>query len=109
MQGTDIFPTFVIQLKHKAMKKSFEQLEEEIRTALIGEYTGINETEEILTKICGQNVSWYDSAIDDGVDDDEFEDEYLLRDCFSTADDKITIRIYYGDCTLKICYVSVNY
>jgi hypothetical protein len=99
----------VIQLKHKAMKKTFKQLEQEIRKALVGKYAGETATEEILTKICGQKVSCYDSVIDDGVDDDDTEEEYVMRDCFSTADDKITIRIYYGDCTMEIGYVSVNY
>ena len=109
MQRWGEIPTFVIQLKHKAMKKTFEQLEREIRTEFIGgKYDGITATEEILTEICGQDVSFYDSVIDDGVDDDETEDDYIMRDCFSTADDKLTIRIYYGNCTMEIGYVSVN-
>lgn len=91
------------------MKKTFEQLEREIIKEFIGgKYDGITATEEILTEICGQNVSLYDSVIDDGVDDDETEDEYIMRDCFSTADDKITIRIYYGDVTEEITYVDVR-
>jgi hypothetical protein len=89
------------------MKKSFEQIEQEIIDKFIGSnYKGVTETKEILTKICGQDVSCYDSGIDDGIDDPE--DEYVMRDCFSTADNKITIRIYYGDHTKYIGYVSVN-
>lgn len=84
-------------------------LTEKIQTELIGSrFDSITETEEILTKLVGKNVSWYDSNIDDGVDDDETEDAYVMRDAFSTDDDKINIRIYYGDVTREITYVSVN-
>lgn len=84
-------------------------LAEKIQTELIGSrYGSTTEMEEILTQIVGENVSWYDSNIDDGVDDDETEDMYVMRDVFSTDDDKINIRIYYGDMTGEITYVSVN-
>ena len=84
-------------------------LAEKIQTELIGSrYDSTTEMEEILTQIVGENVSWYDSNIDDGVDDDETEDMYVMRDAFSTDDDKINIRIYYGDMTGEITYVSVN-
>jgi hypothetical protein len=84
-------------------------LAEKIQTELIGSHYGsTTEMEEILTQIVGENVSWYDSNIDDGVDDDETEDMYVMRDAFSTDDDKINIRIYYGDMTGEITYVSVN-
>ena len=84
-------------------------LTEKIQTELIGSrFDSITETEEILTQLVGKNVSWYDSNIDDGVDDDETEDTYIMRDAFSTNDDKIIIRIYYGNVTGEITYVSVN-
>ena len=84
-------------------------LAEKIQTELIGSrYDSATEMEEILTQIVGENVSWYDSNIDDGVDDDETEDMYVMRDAFSTDDHKINIRIYYGDMTGEITYVSVN-
>ena len=84
-------------------------LAEKIQTELIGSrYDSATEMEAILTQIVGENVSWYDSNIDDGVDDDETEDMYVMRDAFSTDDNKINIRIYYGDMTGEITYVSVN-
>lgn len=88
------------------MKKTFEQISREIRETFVNEiYDGVTYTEEILTEIVGKNVSMYDSKIDDGVDDDE--DNYVICDCFSTDDDSITIRIYYGDETRVIGCVDV--
>lgn len=88
------------------MKKTFEQISREIRETFVNEfYDGVTYTEEILTEIVGKNVSMYDSKIDDGVDDDE--DNYVMCDCFSTDDDSITIRIYYGDETRVIGCVDV--
>lgn len=83
-------------------------LTEKIQTELIGtEYDGVHPTEEILTKLVGRNVSWYDSNIDDGADDDETEDKYVMKSCFSTDNDDVIIRIYYGDVTREIGYVDV--
>lgn len=91
------------------MKKTFEQIEREIQQEFIGgRYDGETATEEILTNIIGQSVEWYDTYIDDGVDDDETEDMYIMKSCFSTKDDKISVRIYYGDVTEEITYVSVT-
>lgn len=88
------------------MNKTFEQISREIQETFVNEfYDGVTYTEEILTEIIGKNVSMYDSKIDDGVDDDE--DNYVMCDCFSTDDDSITIRIYYGDETRVIGCVDV--
>ena len=84
-------------------------LTEKIQTALIGsDYMGISETEELLSSIVGKNVSHYDTCIDDGADDDETEDSYVMRACFSTDNDDIIVRIYYGDVTEEIGYVDVS-
>ena len=84
-------------------------LAEKIQTALIGsDYMGISETEELLSSIVGKNVSHYDTCIDDGADDDETEDQYVMRACFSTDNDDIIVRIYYGDVTEEIGYVDVS-
>lgn len=89
------------------MKKTFEQISREIQETFVDEiYDGVTDTEEILTEIVGKNVSMYDSKIDDGADDDE-DDNYVMCDCFSTDDDSITIRIYYGDETRVIGCVDV--
>lgn len=84
-------------------------LTEKIQTALIGsDYMGISEAEKLLSSIIGRNVSHYDTCIDDGADDDETEDQYVMRACFSTDNDDIIVRIYYGDVTEEIGYVDVS-
>ena len=91
---------------HTDMKKKFEQIKREIQDALCGTlYEGETATEEILTRIVGREVEWYDSSIDDGADGD---DDYVIKDCYSTKDDKIIVRIYFGNCTREIGYVSVT-
>lgn len=91
------------------MKKTFEQIKQEIENEFIGgRYDGITATEEILTKIVGQSVEHYDTCIDDGADGDETEDVYVMKTCFTSKDDKIIVRIFYGDVTEEIGYVSVD-
>lgn len=80
-----------------------------IETEFIGgRYEGDEETEKVLSKLVGRPMKCYDTCIDDGVDEDETEDEYIMKSCFSTEDDKIIIRIYYGDVTKEIGYVSIQ-
>ena len=82
---------------------------EKIQTALIGaDFPGVAQTEDILSSIIGKPVAWYDTVIDDGADDDETEDQYVMRACFSTQGDDIIIRVYYGDVTEEIGYVDVS-
>lgn len=83
-------------------------LTEKIQTALIGaDFPGVQETEELLTKIIGLETVWYDTCIDDGADDDETEDQYVMRACFSTEHNEVIVRVYYGDVTEEIGYVDV--
>ena len=91
------------------MSKTLEQLRDEIQREFIGgRYDGITATEEILTEIIGQSVDHYDTYIDDGADGDETEDSYVMKACFSSKDDTIVVRIFYGDVTEEIGYVSVS-
>lgn len=84
-------------------------LTEKIQTSLIGAmFPGVEETEDILSDIIGRPVICYDVVIDDGADDDETEDQYVMRACFSTDNDDIQVRVYYGDVTEEIGYVDVN-
>lgn len=88
------------------MNKTFEQISREIQETFVDDiYYGVTDTEEILTEIIGKNVSMYDSKIADGADGD---DNYVMCDCFSTDDDSITIRVYYGDETRVIGCVDVS-
>ena len=88
------------------MKKTFEQIESEIRSELTNQpYWGDDETEQFLTDIIGKQVINYDTKYDDGCDDEE--DEYVMKACFSTKDNEYNIYIYYGDNTLLIGCVDV--
>jgi hypothetical protein len=83
-------------------------LTEKIQSEFIGaDYQGIEETESVLQRIIGKECKHYDSCIDDGVDEDETEDSYIMRACFSTEDGNIVVHIYYGDVTEEIGYVDV--
>ena len=83
-------------------------LTETIQTALIGaDYMGITDTEKLLSDIIGTNVHHYDTCIDDGADNDETEDQYVMKSCFATDKYDIIVRIYYGDVTEEIGYVDV--
>ena len=86
-----------------------EKLTTKVQTALIGaKYQGCSWGEEELTKLVGKPMNQYDDCIDDGVDDDETEDQYVRKACFATEDNGLTIRIYYGDVTMEIGYVDVS-
>lgn len=90
------------------MSKTFNQIKQEIEREFIGgRYNGISATEKILSNIVGQVVKHYDTCIDDGVDEDETEDTYVMRACFAN-ENNITIRIFYGDVTEEIGYVDVD-
>lgn len=90
------------------MNKTFDQIKQEIEREFIGgRYNGISATEKILSNIVGQVVKHYDTCIDDGVDEDETEDTYVMRACFAN-ENNITIRIFYGDVTEEIGYVDVD-
>ena len=51
---------------------------------------------------------WYDTVIDDGADDDETEDQYVMRACFESERGDVVVRVYYGDVTEEIGYVDVT-
>lgn len=83
-------------------------LTERIQTALIGgDYPGVDDLERELTALVGQEMVWYDTCIDDGADDDETEDQYVMRACFSSERGDVVVRVYYGDVTEEIGYVDV--
>lgn len=84
-------------------------LEERIQTELIGsKYMGVSTTCEILANIVGKSCWCCDSKIDDGADNDETEDSYVMKDCYEFEDSDIMVNIYYGDVSREIGYVEVN-
>jgi hypothetical protein len=79
-----------------------------LQTLLIGsEYVSIGGMENLLTHFVGEPIKYYDTQIDDGIDDD-VEDNLLMRDCFSSDDDSLIIRIYYGNNSKKIGCVNIS-
>lgn len=85
------------------------KLTDKIQTALIGaKNLGVDWLEDELSRIVGKPCVCYDSKIDDGADDDETEDTYVMKDCFEFKDSPITVRVYYGDVTREIGYVDVS-
>ena len=86
-----------------------EELTTKVQTSLIGaKNLGVEWLKGELSKIVGKPCECYDSKIDDGADDDETEDQYVMKDCFQFEDSPITIRVYYGDVTREIGYVDVS-
>jgi hypothetical protein len=70
-------------------------------------YAGPNETACELSALLGVDVQFCDSRIDDGADDDEPEDCYVMRATFDVAHGK-TVRVYYGDVTREIGYITIS-
>jgi len=84
-------------------------LKEEIQTAFIGsKFLWIEEITHRLTEIVGKQARCYDKYIDDGADDDETEDQYVMCLSFEFENSDLTVRIYYGDVTREIGYVEVT-
>ena len=95
--------------KNENSGSELERITNKVQGEFIGaKYGGCNWAEEELTKIVGRPITQYDVCIDDGADDDETEDQYVMRSCFSDESSRLTIRIYYGDVTREIGYVDVS-
>lgn len=88
------------------MDKNIKELVEE--TFIGANYNGDEETEKELSNLLGGKWRCYDTKIDDGVDDDETEDEYIMVSCFENEQGNVDILIYYGDVTDEITYVQVR-
>ena len=79
---------------------------------LIGELEGstfTSETEigEIISKYAGAPARCYDADIDNGCNDEE-EDNYVMYACYEIDGYNTIVRVYYGDVTGKIGYVTVD-
>lgn len=83
-------------------------LTEKIQNEFIGSrYNGASDACERLANIVKKPCNCYDSKIDDGADDDETEDCYVMKDCFEFQDSNLVVHIYYGDVTREVGYVDV--
>ena len=78
-------------------------LKERIETLFIsGEYKGAEQTARELAKIVGAKCRCYDSGIDDGVDDDESKDRYIIYSSFGFEGSPLVVKVVYGDVTHEI-------
>ena len=84
-------------------------LKEKIETTFIGsDWKGEEETAETLKEIVGLKCECYDTGIDDGVDDDESDDAYIMYASFRFENSPLVVRIVYGDVTEEIGDVEVR-
>ena len=75
-----------------------KELTSKIQTTFIGsDWRGEEETAEILNEIVGLKCECYDADIDDGVDDDESEDTYIMYASFRFENSPLVVCITYGD------------
>lgn len=65
-------------------------------------FSSDEEFAEKLTEKTGVKCRCYDSGIDDGIDDENCEDEYLIYSSFEFQSANLSLTIYYGDQTNKI-------
>lgn len=83
-------------------------MEKKIRDYFNGrEFTTEEDIEKELTELVGHKAHCYDTKIDDGVDDEDDEDEYVMLSAFEFDDINIIVRMYYGDVTNEITYITV--
>lgn len=71
-------------------------------------FTSEEQIEQELTELVGHRAHCYDTKIDDGVDEEDSEDEYVMLSAFEFDGSNIVARVYYGNNTGEIGYVSVN-
>lgn len=71
-------------------------------------FTTESDMEQLLSDITGMHVKLCDAKIDDGIDDEEDEDEYVMKSSFSIGDKNIYVDIYYGNVTGIIGYARVS-
>ena len=92
------------------MEKDFEDIIEKIDDLYYNNTLGsIEEVEKQLSEIIGTKMVCYDTTIDDGIDDDDCEDEYIMKSCFSSEDDKIIVRFYYGNNSDIVTDYTIKY
>lgn len=81
-------------------------INKEIETALIGAKFKEEQIACTLSEIVGAYASCYDTKIDDGSDDDDSENEYIMKSCFEFYNSTFEVLVYYGNNTREIGYVA---
>lgn len=88
--------------------EKFKEEESILESALYSSEINFNCVEDIREVIAEhyKDVKLVDNKIDNGDDDEDSEDDYVMCACFE-ADSK-TIRVYYGNKTFNIGYVKIE-
>jgi hypothetical protein len=69
-------------------------------------FNGIENMKEKVENLLNEKVLNYDTFIDDGADDDDDENDYIIRTWYKTK--SYMVRFFYGDINMIIGYVSVQ-
>ena len=92
-----------------APKFDFDVIRDKIQDEFdYAEYTGDADIEERLSTIVGYPARHCDTKIDDGVDDEDCEDEYVMKSSFIFSDINLSVDMYYGDVTSEITYIEIK-
>jgi hypothetical protein len=65
-----------------------------------------NSMSNIIKRLSGEIVEDFDTYIDDGADDDDTENDYVMCSVFATR--SYIFRVFYGDIDNIIGYASVQ-
>jgi hypothetical protein len=89
---------------------NIQEITDELFDVIYQDYDGVS-VEDILKQVehlIGKELIQYDEKIDNGIDDKECEDEYVICSCYSTKDDDFTLKIYFGNNTQQIFDINFN-
>ena len=90
-----------------------KEISKEIKDSIYNEfietkYLGEEEMENKLSQMVGEKARCYDDYIDEGIDDEDVEDEYLYCSAFEFENTNLIVRIYYGNVTSEITHINCN-
>lgn len=91
------------------MKEISNEIKNDIYSQLINtEYLREEEMEKKLSQMVGEKARCYDDYIDEGIDDEDVEDEYIYCGAFEFENTNLIVRVYYGNVTGEITHISCN-
>ena len=104
---SDSNDTFMVSLCTMIVAESTDEyIKEKLETELIGAKYSASMVEDTIQESTGDKGELYDTNIDDGVDDDETEDQYVMKSSFTIGNGTFNVHVYYGDVTNEIGYVA---
>lgn len=94
------------------MEKYFDDIFIEIHDTYHNNKIGnLEDVEKQLSEIIGTKMVCYDTIIDTEMDYKwmySCGDEYILKSCFSSDDDKIIVSFYHGTNSNIVAYYTIN-